>query len=126
MNDRVQSAARWRLRQSVVLGVVALLALLLSRPLAGQPPAAQAQAQGTQSQTFHNCGTVAHFTIPSGVTELTITAQGGSGGAGNSESAGHSGGRAGLGGVVRATIPVTPGAPLSITPGCAGGDGTAA
>lgn len=73
-------------------------------------------------QTFCYTGVVVTFTVPSGITSLTITAVGGNGGytigAGN-------GGLPGLGAMVTGTITVTAGHVLDILVGSGGSDGLA-
>ena len=64
------------------------------------------------SRTFRYTGARQNFTVPTGVTRVTVEALGASGGA-----AGDPGG---LGGMVTATIPVTPGESLDIYVGGAG------
>lgn len=68
------------------------------------------------SETFDYTGAVQHFTVPDGVTELTITAIGAAGGL----STTYAGTRAG-GGSVTAAFAVTPGAVLDVyVGGCPG------
>ena len=78
------------------------------------PPAANANvplgAKG--SQTFKYTGKKQHFTVPAGVTRVTITADGASGGQCTSSCDGY--GTPGNGGYVKATIPVTPGERLFV------------
>src|SRR5262249_44404482 len=85
-------------------------------------------ATGDLSQTFASTGTVQWFTVPAYVTRLQIQAVGGSGADGESvtvyTAAGsfvHSGGHGGRGGVITATVAVTPGEQLSVN---VGGRGT--
>jgi hypothetical protein len=65
------------------------------------------------SQTFKYTGAAQHFTVPSGVTELTVTARGAGTPSGHFPSSGpyYTGSN---GGLVQATIPVTPGERLAI------------
>ncbi|MGA8100009.1 MAG: hypothetical protein WB810_15245, partial [Candidatus Cybelea sp.] len=65
---------------------------------------------------FHFTGTRQSFVVPAGVKKLTITAMGARGGGGTSGAA--AGGR---GGLVKATISVTPGEKLGIFVGGADG-----
>jgi hypothetical protein len=73
----------------------------------------------THHRTFHYTGREQHFKVPRGVTQLTVTASGASGPysmvTGSCTLAG------GLGGLVQATIPVTPGEKLAVF---VGGEGT--
>ena len=64
------------------------------------------------SQTFRYTGAQQKFTVPTGVTRITVEALGANGG--------PSGGPGGLGGSVTATIPVTPGESLDVFVGGAG------
>jgi hypothetical protein len=72
----------------------------------------------TGSQTFNFTGAAQTFTVPAGVTQLTISAFGAQGGAG---ALGAPAG--GLGGSVSAKITVTPGEILTINVGGVGGNG---
>lgn len=68
------------------------------------------EAQGTANsgtQTFNFTGSVQTFTVPAGVTQLTVDARGASGGGGTF-------GNAGLGGRTQAVISVTPGQVLNL------------
>ena len=73
------------------------------------------------TQTFNFTGAAQTFTVPAGVTQVTISAFGAQGGAG---AAGGPAG--GLGGSVTARITVTPGEVLQVNVGGAGGAGNAA
>jgi hypothetical protein len=72
------------------------------------------EAQSTASRTFEFSGAAQLFTVPAGITQVTIAAYGAEGGA--SILAG------GAGGLVRATLPVTPGEVLSVYVGGKGTD----
>lgn len=78
----------------------------------------------TQSQTFNSSGT---FTIPAGVTSITVEAWGGGGKAGNRTSNGATGGGGG-GAYSSSVLTVTPGTTYTVTVGtgstsaAAGGD----
>lgn len=76
---------------------------------------------GQSSQTFNASGT---FTVPSGVTSLTVECWGG-GGRGGTRTTNGVGGGGGGGGYSRSVIAVTPGAPYSVNVG-AGSTSTAA
>jgi hypothetical protein len=73
------------------------------------------------SQTFAFTGGAQTFTVPVGVTSITIEAFGAQGGAGL--SSGNPGGAAGLGGSIRATLTVTPGTIYQVNVGGRGADG---
>jgi hypothetical protein len=78
------------------------------------------------TQSFFSSTT---WTVPAGVTYVTVTASGAGGGSGGSDSSGNPGGAGGPGGLAEATVAVTPGGNLSISVGTAGanaGDGTGA
>jgi hypothetical protein len=69
---------------------------------------------GTVSQTYHS-GTT--WTVPAGVTSITVQAVGGSGGNGGGDNSGDvsfSGGSGAQGGSAQGTIAVTPGTSLTI------------
>ena len=74
------------------------------------------------SQTFVFSGGPQTFTVPAGVVNVTILAAGGEGGLGFG-SAGNLGGAGGLGGRTTATVPVTPGASLTVLVGGVGPNG---
>ena len=74
------------------------------------------------SQTFVFSGGSQTFTVPAGVVNVTILAAGGQGGLGFG-SAGNLGGAGGLGGRTTATVPVTPGASLTVLVGGVGPNG---
>ncbi len=79
---------------------------------------------GTISQTFNYTGAVQTFTVPAGVTSITIDAfgaEGGTGAAGNSVSGATLGGAGGKGSKASGTLTVTPGQVLNIY---VGGGGT--
>ncbi len=71
------------------------------------------------AQTFTFTGAAQAFTVPAGVTQITVDALGGQGGSSGSGAAG------GLGGRANATIAVTPGEVLQVNVGGQGGTGTA-
>lgn len=72
------------------------------------------------TQTFNYTGDQQNFTVPAGVTSLTIQAFGAEGGTGYASD-----GRGGGGDVVNVTIAVAPGEKLAIFVGGQGGNGTA-
>jgi hypothetical protein len=79
----------------------------------GALPGANSAPQ-TSSRTFHFTHEPQRFKVPSGVTELTVTAYGARGGGYLKELNGNPGG---LGAKVKATIPVTPGQVLIVNVG---------
>lgn len=91
--------------------------------LAGSGIAAPVGAQASGEQVFEFTGEVATFVVPDDVCRITIDAYGASGGAGalgaNPVTPG------GLGARATGTIDVTPGEPLAIVVGGAGGDAAA-
>jgi hypothetical protein len=96
--------------------------------IAGLPAVAQASPVCAASGTTVTCAYTAvgsgTFVVPGGVTSLTITAQGGSGGDGFAAGSAAAG-TGGLGAVATKTVTVTPGASLTVLVGGEGGNGTA-
>ncbi len=78
---------------------------------------ASGNINNAQPVSFSYSGNTQYYTVPAGVTSITVDANGAGGGAqpGN-------GGQAGAGGKMVATIPVTPGQVLSVIVGGAGGN----
>ncbi|NBV67608.1 MAG: hypothetical protein EBR74_03585, partial [Flavobacteriia bacterium] len=78
---------------------------------------ASGNVNNAQPVSFSYTGNTQYYTVPAGVTSISVDANGAGGGAqpGN-------GGQAGAGGKMVATIPVTPGQVLSIIVGGAGGN----
>jgi len=76
------------------------------------------QAESESPQTFSNTGTEETFTVPSGVSTITITAYGAAGG----ESAGGLAGGQGV--IIRSSFSVTPGNNLIVFAGGIGGSTT--
>jgi RHS repeat-associated protein/uncharacterized repeat protein (TIGR01451 family) len=72
------------------------------------------------TQTFSSNTT---WTVPAGVTSITVTALGAAGGHGGSDDEGDSGGDGGPGGLAEGIVAVTPGTSLTITIGRTGADG---
>lgn len=87
----------------------------LSLPLFAQPSACS-----ENSRDFTATGSAQSFTVPEGVTSLTITAAGAGGGIGNQDGAVWPGGR---GASLVATVPVTAGESLTVIVGSRGEDG---
>ncbi len=83
-----------------------------TQPMAGVP----------QSVSFRCC-TAKSFTVPAGVTQLSISGWGGSGGNGFTTGTGLVPSRGGLGAVVSELVPVTPGDVLAVGSGGQGGTG---
>ncbi|MBS1837377.1 MAG: hypothetical protein JST64_06735, partial [Actinobacteria bacterium] len=84
--------------------------------------AATAGAATTITQTFGASGATQAFTVPAGVSTLTVTLRGGQGGRGGYDSQGEPT-PGGYRGVVFGTIDVTPGQVLTVAVGGGGGDG---
>jgi len=82
-------------------------------------PAVLEAASVSGSQTFSYTGAQQTFTVPTGVTSLTVTAHGAQGGDGGGLS-----GNGGQGGTITATVSVTSGEALYIYVGGAGGTST--
>ena len=89
-------------------------------------PGLPAQATTT---TYSSISTIQTFTVPDGVTSLTVIAVGGAGGRGGSPTGCTSpcrGGESGVAGRVSGTIDVIPGQVISMYPGGAGANGSGA
>ncbi|MEI6123178.1 MAG: HYR domain-containing protein, partial [Bacteroidota bacterium] len=80
---------------------------------------AEANTGSTGSQTFNYSGSIANWTVPAGITSVTITAIGAGGGI----TTGYTP-LAGKGAKMVGTFAVTPGATLKILVGAKGADGT--
>ncbi|MDQ1537861.1 MAG: hypothetical protein QOE58_2254, partial [Actinomycetota bacterium] len=107
-----------------VPGIVAVL-LATGTFGAGQivvPQAAFAVGPTTVDQTFGYTGSTSTFTVPSGVTQLSVTMTGGKGGRGGTDSAGPSE-AGGYQGLVAGTMAVTPGQILTVAVGSGGATG---
>jgi hypothetical protein len=105
------------------LGIVGAAAMLTG--CGGSPPINPAitlasPKRGPDKQrhyeVFRFVGKEQYFTVPNGVTEVSITADGGTGGGDDSSGYGNNG----RGGRVRASIPVTPGETLYVFVGGVG------
>jgi hypothetical protein len=81
-------------------------------------------AAWAQLTTFNYTGAMQTYTVPAGVTSLTVSAWGGQGGSGAIGGAGVAGGVGGLGGYSTGTLAVTPGDVLTIFVGGQGGTPT--
>ena len=119
-----QKSSRRRTRKLSAASLI--LSLCLGNLVGAASPIAQAVEQtpsGTQTTlTFSYTNTIETFTIPSNVTELTITVTGGEGGRGGFDSQGSRPAEQGYKGVVTGTIPVTPGRVVSVAVGERGSD----
>jgi uncharacterized repeat protein (TIGR01451 family) len=99
-----------------VMGTVTAAALTMAGLAAA--PAALAQTVSTPF-TYETGAPTQTYTVPAGITLVTITADGGAGAA-----TPYDGGAGGAGGAVTATVPVTPGETLNVVVGGgAGADG---
>ena len=108
------------MNKALNLSVAAALLSGCGRSQLPLAPSTTSQARATHTQRFRFTGRRQNFTVPKGVTQLTITADGASGGG---TLRNMSGGR---GGLVRATVTVTPGENLAIFVGGEGGKSGAA
>ena len=103
-----------------------LFTLISGNLLVASSPAANAVVQsssGTQTTlTYSYTNTLETFTVPSNVTELTITVTGGEGGRGGFDSQGSRPAEQGYKGVVTGTISVTPGRVVTVAVGERGSD----
>jgi hypothetical protein len=81
---------------------------------------------GTANQVVYQTPGTSTFTVPTGVTSVTVQAWGAGGSGGNGSSGTGSGGGGGGGGFARATLTVTPGESLTINVGSGGTKAVAA
>jgi len=101
----------WRFPARVGLGFVVIAALGL-----GSAASSGSASAAPTSTTFSCTGAAQSWTVPAGVTSITVDAWGAAGGAANTSG--------GLGGHASTTnVPVTPGEVLQINVGCHGQDG---
>ena len=115
---RIQASPRWRfLTLATSLAVVAGMVVAV--------PQAHAAGPSVVTQTFTYTGSTATFTVPAGITTLTITATGGEGGNGGADAT-PAAPAGGYRGVVTGTVTVTPGQVLTIGVGGGGGTGASA
>jgi titin len=98
----------------VVAAVVAALLALSPTPALAGPT--------TVTQTFGYTGSTTTFTVPAGVTQLTLSMAGGEGGRGGADANGPSP-AGGYQGVVTGTMAVTPGQVLTVAVGQGGATG---
>src|SRR3954464_14577180 len=103
-------------------GTLAVPLLVSAAVLALIPGAASAAPPGRvpHSQTFAYSGSAQDFVVPQGVTSLSLTVDGASGGAGERTSVNPPGGHGGRGGRIVETVVVHGGQHLRIEPGGAG------
>ncbi|MFN8513990.1 MAG: glycine-rich protein [Chloroflexia bacterium] len=92
--------------------LIALLAILsiAATGFGGIAPTTRA-ADGPQSVTFNCLGAPQYFSVPPGVTSITVSARGASGRNGNNDSPG-------LGATIQGTMTVVPGQTYTIAVGC--------
>jgi sugar lactone lactonase YvrE len=102
---------------ALALPVLASAAVLASAPAIA---AAALPARVPHSQTFAYTGSAQDFVVPQGVTSLTLTVDGASGGGGESTSVNTPGGTGGHGGRIVETVTVHGGQHLRIEPGGVG------
>jgi hypothetical protein len=86
------------------------------------PQAALAAGPSTVVQTYSYTGSTAGFTVPSGISQITVAMTGGEGGRGGTDSAGPSP-AGGYQGLVTGTMTVTAGQVLTIAVGAGGATG---
>src|SRR5690348_11724751 len=106
-------------RGATALAVPLLASAALLAPSTGTAAAAT-PARVPHSQTFTYTGSAQDFVVPDGVTSLTLTVDGASGGDGESTSVNTPGGAGGHGGRIVETVVVHGGQHLRILPGGAG------
>lgn len=81
---------------------------------------------GSANQIMYNTAGSSTFTVPAGVTSITVEAWGAGGGGGNGSGGSGSGGAGGGGGFAQADIAVTPGESLTLNIGSGGMKASAA
>jgi hypothetical protein len=106
-----------------VVGLMAVSVTVAAVGVAGLLMPSMAQAATTGSLTFAYSASTQIFTVPAGVTQLTVTALGGEGGLGGADSSGNSF-PGGYRGQVSGTIAVVPGQVVTIGVGHGGTNGT--
>jgi N-acetylneuraminic acid mutarotase len=75
---------------------------------------------GTANQVIYNTAGTASYTVPTGISSLTVKAWGAGGGGGGGSGSTGAGGSGGGGGFSQSTITVTPGETLTVNVGTAG------
>ena len=121
MAPKIDTLTRWTLELSLIVAVCAtgLYACSNSAGNGYAPSTSQPALRSTHKQTFNYTGHKQTFVVPTGVTNIAVTASGASGGVPYPDST------AGTGGLVRAEISVTPGERLEIYVGGSGAGGGA-
>jgi titin len=114
--NTIQSSRRWRF-MTLATSVAVVCSLVVA------VPEAVAAGPSIVTQTFSYTGSVASFTVPSGITALTITVTGGEGGNGGADAT-PAPAAGGYRGVVTGTIAVTQNQVLTV--GVGGGGATGA
>ncbi len=105
---------------AVVASVVAVLAIVVALTVA--LPQAALAGPTTTTTTYNYTGSTATFTVPAGITALTLTVVGGEGGNGGADAT-PAPPTGGYRGVVTGAISVTPGQQLTVAVGNYGGTG---
>jgi hypothetical protein len=105
---------RISLASRIVIGAAMLAVLVVPAQAAAALPPECVQVGGTVTCSYAPIGAEQQFTVPAGVTDLHVTAVGGAGA--ESNLLGTTAGR-GLGGLVNAGLPVTPGQSLYVEVG---------
>ncbi|MDQ1425594.1 MAG: hypothetical protein QOD72_3092, partial [Acidimicrobiaceae bacterium] len=114
MDKKIVVAARIRITSALVLlGFVAAAVGVQADPVA---------ASSVISTTYNYTGATDTFTVPDGVTSMTVTLKGGQGGLGGRDSQGAPI-PGGYQGVVTGVVTVTPGDVITIAVGGGGGEG---
>ncbi|MGB8908995.1 MAG: hypothetical protein WCC84_09630 [Candidatus Cybelea sp.] len=121
MAPKIDTLTRWTLELSLIVAVCAtgLYACSNSAGNGYAPSTSQPALRSIHKQTFNYTGHKQTFVVPTGVTNIAVTASGASGGVPYPDST------AGTGGLVRAEISVTPGERLEIYVGGSGAGGGA-
>ena len=121
MAPKIDALTRWTLGPSLVVAVCATGLYACSNSTGNRyaPTMSQPALRATHKQTFNYTGHKQTFVVPTGVTNIAVTASGASGGVSYPDSTG------GTGGLVRAEISVTPGETLEIYVGGSGAGGGA-
>ncbi len=119
----MKSFAPFRLSALLVFGAAALFAACGGPSSIGAPSVDAMAGKPAHEHMFHFTGKEQSFKVPTGVTQVTVTVNGAAGQPGYDFGMGSYSSPGGLGGRVKATIPVTSGETLAIFVGGSGGDG---